>query len=88
VVYGDDGEPELGFLYQWRHTFVHTHLMAGTPIERIAEMIGDSPATVIENYKHFIGERQKGLDESQDKIFDDAEFVRLTAPVGGFLDLT
>jgi len=74
VVYGKDGEPELGFLYQWRHTFVHRHLMKGTPIDRIARLIGDKPETVMENYSHFIEERQAGLDENQDATFDEAEF--------------
>lgn len=74
VVYGPDGGPELGFLYQWRHTFVHRHLMKGTPIDRIAQMLGDDVATVNDNYSHFIDERQEGLDQNQDATFSDAEF--------------
>ncbi len=53
--------------------------MKGTSIERIAELIGDIVATVIENYKHFIKERQTILDQSQDATFDEEEFEELTA---------
>jgi hypothetical protein len=41
--------------------------------ERIAELIGDIVATVMENYAHFIRERQAALDESQDAIYDYAD---------------
>ena len=78
VVYNErTGKPKLGFLYQWRHTFVHMHLIAGTSIQRIAELIGDTPATVMETYAHFIQERQKGLDDSQERIFDAPELALL-----------
>jgi hypothetical protein len=82
VVLGDDNKPKLGHLYQWRHSFVHVHLMNGTPTERIAEMIGDTQVTVVKNYAHFIEERQKGLDTCQESTFDADELAALSADSG------
>jgi hypothetical protein len=46
TVYGKDektGEirPILGPFYQWRHTFVHEHIMMDTPPAQIAEFLGE-----------------------------------------------
>jgi site-specific recombinase XerD len=67
-------KPLLGHLYQWRHTFVHKHIMKGTSVTNIAEMIGDTVETVTNTYSHFIDERQAGLDESQENTWSDDEY--------------
>jgi hypothetical protein len=73
TVYGDNDQPLLGHLYQWRHTFVHTHIMNGTIPQRIAEMIGDSLTTVIDTYAHFIQERQAQLDTAAESTWNDED---------------
>jgi len=77
----ETGEPLLGHLYQWRHTFVHKHIMAGTSVTKIAEMIGDTVATVTDTYSHFIDERQAGLDESQESTWNEKELARFQVAV-------
>jgi integrase len=57
------GQPQFGHPYQWRHTFVNEQLINGTPMERIAEMLGDKLTTVQDTYAHFVQGRQKSLDE-------------------------
>jgi len=77
VVYqrGANGElkPVLGTLYQWRHTFVHEHIMTDTPPSRIAELLGDTLKTVMETYAHFIEERQALLDKAVERTWNEDE---------------
>ena len=65
--------PLLGTLYQWRHTFVHEHIMADIPPSRIAELLGDTLKTVMETYAHFIEERQAGLDSAAERSWNPEE---------------
>jgi integrase len=78
IVYETDLEtqavkPVLGTLYQWRHTFVHEHIMKDTPPSRIAEFLGDTIKTVMETYAHFIEERQSQLDAAAEKNWNQEE---------------
>jgi hypothetical protein len=70
VVLDENNEPLLGHLYQWRHTFVHMHIMNDTPISRIAELIGDTMQQVMKTYSHFVEERQAQLDKAAEKTWD------------------
>ena len=77
-VYGCDEKTNesklvLGTLYQWRHTFVHEHIMKNTPPSRIAELLGDTLKTVMETYAHFIEERQAQLDKAAENTWDQKE---------------
>jgi integrase len=65
--------PLLGTLYQWRHTFVHEHIMQDTTPSRIAELIGDTLKTVMETYAHFIEERQAQLDKAAEGSWNHEE---------------
>jgi len=80
VVLDENSEPLLGHLYQWRHTFVHMHIMNDTPVSRIAELIGDNMKTVMETYAHFIEERQAQLDTAAEQSWngESLEEYRLT----------
>jgi integrase len=66
-------KPLLGTLYQWRHTFVHEHIMNNTPPSRIAELLGDTLKTVMETYAHFIEERQAQLDKAAERTWNEEE---------------
>lgn len=66
-------KPLLGTLYQWRHTFVHEHIMQDTPVVRIAEFLGDTVKTVMDTYAHFIEERQAQLDKAAEGSWNQSE---------------
>jgi hypothetical protein len=66
-------KPVLGTLYQWRHTFVHEHIMKDTPPSRIAELLGDTLRIVMETYAHFIEERQAQLDKAAARSWNNKE---------------
>ena len=72
--------PVLGTLYQWRHTFVHEHLMKDTTPPRIAELIGDTVKTVMETYAHFIEERQAQLDTAAEGSWNEEELAGFSLP--------
>jgi hypothetical protein len=69
----NEPKPLLGTLYQWRHTFVHEHIMKNTPPTRIAELLGDTLKTVMETYSHFIDERQSQLDRAAENTWNKKE---------------
>ena len=56
--------------HQLRHTFVHRHLKKNTPIEVVAELIGDTVKVVAATYAHFIEERQATLDKHTEATWD------------------
>ncbi len=68
--------PLLGTLYQWRHTFVHEHIMQDTPPTKVAELIGDTLKTVMETYAHFIEERQSQLDKAAEGSWNHEELEK------------
>jgi integrase len=68
--------PRYGHPHQWRHTFVHWHLMNDTPILTIAAMIGDSILVMMKTYAHFITERQAQLDKSAERSWDQEELAK------------
>lgn len=72
-------KPLLGTLYQWRHTFVHEHIMNDVTPSRIAELLGDTLKTVMETYAHFIEERQSQLDIAAEKSWKDEELEQYRA---------
>lgn len=47
--------------HYWRHTFVRDHYLIDTPVDEIAELIGDDPETVREHYSCFDRLRQEKL---------------------------
>jgi len=72
-------KPVLGTLYQWRHTFVHEHIMNDVTPSRIAELLGDTLKTVMETYAHFIEERQSQLDIAAEKSWKHEELEQYRA---------
>ena len=72
-------KPVQGTLYQWRHTFVHKHIMQDTSPLRIAELIGDSLKEVMNTYAHFIEERQAQLDTAAETTWTDMDKYRLVS---------
>ncbi len=73
VLLDNSGNPRQGHPYQWRHTFVNEQLMAGADFPRIAELLGDKPSTVQDSYAHFVTGRQKPLDETVKRSWDEDE---------------
>ena len=67
------GKPRQGHPYQWRHTFVNEQLISGASFPRIAELLGDTPSTVQDTYAHFVTGRQKPLDETVRKSWNEDE---------------
>jgi site-specific recombinase XerD len=45
-----------GNSHMFRHTFISEALAKGTPVEVVADMVGDSPEIIRKHYKHFIPE--------------------------------
>jgi len=54
----------------WRHTFVRDHYLQDTPVEDIAELIGDDPETVREHYSSFDYLRQRKLLKRQENFWN------------------
>ena len=52
-----------GHSHQFRHTFITEQLAAGTPIERVAEMAGNSPDEIRKTYKHWIPKMHEQLKQ-------------------------
>jgi integrase len=55
--------------HYWRHTFVRDHYLIDTPVEEIAELIGDDSETVRTYYSCFDHLRQKKLLKRQEAFW-------------------
>ena len=53
----------------WRHTFVRDLYLQDTPVEDIADLLGDDPATVREYYSCFDYLRQQKLVSRVEKMW-------------------
>ncbi|MCX6602099.1 MAG: hypothetical protein NTV52_00695, partial [Acidobacteria bacterium] len=64
--------------HMFRHTFVRDHYLKGTPIEDIADLLGDDVATVREYYSTFDELRKQRLIARTKTVFaDDPITLRL-----------
>jgi integrase len=62
--------------HMWRHTFVRDHYLIDTPVEEIAELIGDDPDTVRQHYSCFDHLRQKKLLGRQEAFWEADAFAQ------------
>jgi integrase len=72
VLKGTSEEVEVSSItpHYWRHTFVRDHYIRQTPIEVIADLIGDDPKTVQKYYSSFDELRQRKLIEHQQAFWN------------------
>ena len=55
--------------HRFRHTFIRILLQNGVPVERIAELVGDTPETIRKYYSGWVQERQDSLTEILESAF-------------------
>ncbi len=70
--------------HMFRHTFVRDHYLKGTPIEDIADLLGDDVATVREYYSTFDELRKQRLIARTKSVFADDPVTRRLAGITAF----
>ena len=74
------GKQKYGHPYQLRHTFVKEQLDKGASLERIAELLGNTYRIVEKHYSAWVSDRQRILDETVRRSWDQAELAALVTP--------
>jgi site-specific recombinase XerD len=69
------GNQRYGHPYQMRHTFVLEQINSGAPLERIAELLGNTYRIVEKHYSPWVKSRQKALDDTVAKSWDANELA-------------
>ncbi len=69
------GRQRYGHPYQMRHTFVLEQINAGASLERIAELLGNTYKIVEKHYSAWVQSRQRALDETVAKSWDQKELA-------------
>jgi integrase len=67
AVYRESGVPGATS-HRFRHTLAMELLAKGASIEQVADILGDSPATVRKHYKHWMPEYQRATAELLDRV--------------------
>jgi site-specific recombinase XerD len=70
-----NGKQKYGHPYQLRHTFVKEQLEKGAPLERIAELLGNTYKIVEKHYSAWVKDRQNILDETVRKSWNEEELA-------------
>jgi integrase len=52
-----------GYAHKFRHTFITRLLSSGTPVDRVARIVGNSPRIIEKHYRHYIAEMQEQLEK-------------------------
>lgn len=63
--------------HKFRHTFATTLLANGTPVDRVAMLLGNSPKIVEKHYSHWVKARQDALEADVKKTWPKSKLVRL-----------
>lgn len=63
--------------HKFRHTFATTLLANGTPVDRVAMLLGNSPKIVEKHYSHWVQARQDALEADVRKTWPKSVLVRV-----------
>jgi len=72
----------------WRHTFVRDLYLKDTPVEDIADLIGDDVETVREYYSSFDELRKKKLEDRMKALWADDPLTKELAAKPPILRMT
>jgi len=63
--------------HRFRHTFATTLLTSGTPVDRVAMLLGNSVKIVEKHYCHWVKARQDAMESDVKKTWPQTKLVRV-----------